>query len=488
MKTNQRFLNLRLLAALFVGVLFAALGGCAKSDFIVLQKADQPLAIQADTNTVTLYQKLKRANALRLDWTTGSNQGTGSAISYILQIDKSGNEFKQARDFSLGKQVYSKVFTIEELNNLLIYELNLPTEQESEIEARVVASFTSDKLAAEISTPVSVKVTPYKKVAETVFILGSATPAGNALHLATPLNRNAQDETVFSYRGRLEPGNYYFATTQDAQTATYFYKGSEEDRIVARETSGGNAFTIQEAATYSITLDLVTLDITTLKIDEPAHTQLWVFGSATPKGWVIDDPDEMERDEEDPYIFRYSGVLQVGELKIPTETGNFDQDYYMPPNEAGNINNPEVILVPNGGPDWKWQITEAGPYQIVLDLRQMRITFTKVSLYAQLWMVGDAAPAGWNIDSPTPMTLNPNDPNEFIYEGPLNVGEFKLPVATGNWSTDFFMPAVNHPPLTDTRAALVPGGDPDYKWYIAQAGTYKIVLNQLLGTIIIERK
>lgn len=218
----------------------------------------------------------------------------------------------------------------------------------------------------------------------------------------------------------------------------------------------------------------------------PPFKKLWIVGGATPRGWNIDNPDSLVRDVTDYFIFRFNEVFTVDEFKIPTATGNWGCDYYMPMTAAGDITSREVQLVPGGSPDFKWKIPTAGAYKITLDLRQTKIDIKPFTPYAQLWLVGDATPAGWNIDNPTPM-VSGGDPYTFTYEGPLSVGEFKIPVVTGNWGGDFFMPAVNHQSISETAARFVPGGSPDMKWQIQEAGTYKITFNQLKETIKIEK-
>ena len=54
-----------------------------------------------------------------------------------------------------------------------------------------------------------------------------------------------------------------------------------------------------------------------------------------------------------------------------------------------------------------------------------------------LYMVGDATPAGWNIDNPFEMTKDANDNFIFTYHGKLNVGELKFPIAKGDWGATF---------------------------------------------------
>ncbi|ULT24924.1 SusF/SusE family outer membrane protein [Sphingobacterium sp. E70] len=76
--------------------------------------------------------------------------------------------------------------------------------------------------------------------------------------------------------------------------------------------------------------------------------------------------------------------------------------------------------------------------------------------YASLWVVGDATPNGWNIDNPNAMKKDPTNAFQFKFNEVLNAGDFKIPVATGNWGTDFFMPLTNHPKLSETAVQLVP--------------------------------
>jgi len=98
--------------------------------------------------------------------------------------------------------------------------------------------------------------------------------------------------------------------------------------------------------------------------------------------------------------------------------------------------------------------------------------------YSALWMVGNATPAGWNISNPTPMTVNPTDKFEFIYEGALTAGEFKIPTKTGDWGCDFFMPITAGEDISGTvDVKLVVGGSPDQKWVVSVPGNYKITLN-----------
>lgn len=85
------------------------------------------------------------------------------------------------------------------------------------------------------------------------------------------------------------------------------------------------------------------------------------------------------------------------------------------------------------------------------------------------------------------MTADPTNPYLFTWQGAMTAGEFKIPTTTGNWGCDYFMPMVNHQPISSTLAKFIPSGNPDNKWQITVPGNYKITLDQLHETIQIQK-
>ncbi len=140
----------------------------------------------------------------------------------------------------------------------------------------------------------------------------------------------------------------------------------------------------------------------------------------------------MRVDSSNLFVFTYNEILTAGEFKIPVATGNFSTDYYMPLTNNPAITETGAQLVPGGNPDYKWKITTPGAYKIKLDISANTISIQPFTPFPQVWMVGDATPAGWNIDNPTPMVADPVNPYKFTWSGPLTAGEFKLPVETGD--------------------------------------------------------
>lgn len=98
-----------------------------------------------------------------------------------------------------------------------------------------------------------------------------------------------------------------------------------------------------------------------------------------------------------------------------------------------------------------------------------------------LYMVGDATPNGWNIDAPTPLVAEGEDPLVFTWEGTLNPGEIKLCLTTGSWDAPFIRPLSNGEEIGRTSisgaAFQMHAGDPDEKWRVTEAGTYLLTFD-----------
>lgn len=101
---------------------------------------------------------------------------------------------------------------------------------------------------------------------------------------------------------------------------------------------------------------------------------------------------------------------------------------------------------------------------------------------ATFYMVGDATPAGWDIDNPTALTPSESDPLVFLYEGRLNGGELKCPLKPGNWNGTFVMPETNGCEISKAGVqpntfSLMPTGQPDNKWKVVDAGVYNLTFD-----------
>ncbi|HET7552451.1 MAG TPA: SusF/SusE family outer membrane protein [Gemmatimonadaceae bacterium] len=444
-------------------------------------------ALSASDTSVELQQIDFANTAVVLSWSPGSNHGTNTAIDYALEFDTTGGTFESPIVVPLGRGMYSKAYTVAELNSFVTEQLGDAAGAKASVRVRLKSTTAAQDVPPDYSNSVSFDVTPYEPVSTTLYLIGSSAPNGWSADAATPLTPDADVPFIFSWEGNLAAGEFKFITTL-GQFLPSYNRGAADTLLVYRsaDSEPDDPFTVTEPGPYHITVNLIEGTISLVKQPGPPYSQLWVIGDATPNGWSLDLAAEMRQDPSDPFVFDYNEVLNVGDFKIATAK-DFNAPFYRPTTNHPDLTATDVQLSA-GDPDNKWYIAEAGAYKITLDLRSMKISIKKFTPYTKLWIVGDATPNGWNIDAPNEMQADPGDPYVFTYTGTLKAGEFKFPVATGDWGTDYFMPGVNHPDISSTYVRFVPGGQPDNKWLLADPGTYTITLNQLYETITIERQ
>ena len=495
---NKKFLNFKpgiFLAACCIAV-FGLFFGCKKTEDFAPKDVNGPLAVTASDSSIILSEANANATALTLNWTTGSNYKSGASVTYVLQLDKKGNNFSHAITNNIGKAVYSVSYTNGNLNALLSANWSAPADTMFMLEARVYTILGDGTMPGDTSAVITINVTPYKPVSKSLYIIGSATATGWDAGAADSLTPDATIPGEFHYSATLTPGEFKFITVKGSFLPSY-NKGADSAHLFYRteDAQPDDKFNITLPQVYTIDVNLISLTINISKAQAPLYSQLWIVGDATPNGWNIDAPNQMKVSPFNPYIFTYNEVLNAGEFKIPTTTGNWGADFYRPLTNHPPITDTSAVLTFGNAnpPDDKWQITDAGAYKISLNIQYNSIHIEPFTPYTALWMLGDAAPNGWNDDDPTPMKAT-SDPNVFVYEGNLTAGEFKIPVAIKNgFAGPYFRPDMNHPPITDTNAPFVAQGanqadKDDYKWQITEAGKYKVTINQLYETISIVKE
>ncbi|MBB1286591.1 SusF/SusE family outer membrane protein [Flavisolibacter sp. BT320] len=327
---------------------------------------------------------------------------------------------------------------------------------------------------------------------KTDVIINSSAPGDEAIKFSWGTFPN----TMISYSLVLSANNKSDTTNVAANAISRSFTNSQLNTILLTKLglSIGTAADVRATVIAAVPVNgkTATTNAITIKMTPaatgPSYNRLWIVGSATPNGWNIDNPNEMSVDSSNLFQFKYNEVLNAGEFKIPVTTGNWGADFFMPAVNHQPLSNTAVQLIPGGNPDNKWEITTPGAYKILLNISaNPSIKITPFTPFAGLYLVGDATPAGWNIDNPTPMTAIGGDPYTFTWTGPLKEGEFKIPTTTGNWGTDYFMPLTDQQGIYSKLVKFVPGGNPDHKWRIATAGTYRITINQLKETISIVK-
>lgn len=134
-------------------------------------------------------------------------------------------------------------------------------------------------------------------------------------------------------------------------------------------------FMVSESANYDIVCDVnnktITLTKSAYQDAHAKHAELWMIGTATPNGWQIDKGVLLKQDAENPMVYTATANLKEGEFKfIVNKYMGFDQTAYV----KDAADDSKVVY---GGDDNKWTITEAGTYDVKLDLANMTITVAK---------------------------------------------------------------------------------------------------------------
>lgn len=134
-------------------------------------------------------------------------------------------------------------------------------------------------------------------------------------------------------------------------------------------------FMVSESANYDIVCDVknktITLTKSAYQDAHAKHAELWMIGDATPNEWQIDKGVLLTQDAENPMVYTATADLKEGEFKfIVNKYMGFDQTAYV----KDAADDSKVVY---GGDDNKWNITEAGTYDVKLDLANMTISVAK---------------------------------------------------------------------------------------------------------------
>ncbi|OJV40718.1 MAG: hypothetical protein BGO29_05790 [Bacteroidales bacterium 36-12] len=211
----------------------------------------------------------------------------------------------------------------------------------------------------------------------------------------------------------------------------------------------------------------------TIQTYVPESQSLYILGTATPVG--MDASNALKMNEiSNGRIYSWSGELQQGSFKFITQPGSM-----LPSLNKGVEDTILVVRNTEEEPDDYFIINQPGLYYIYLSKKEMTIK-TSMLKYQNVYLIGNATSAEWEIDKAIEMTSEPTNPSTFTVQTTLKAGELKMPTAK-SWSAPAFRPMVADGSITDTNTQVISAGDGpnDIKWKITaeQAGTYKITLD-----------
>lgn len=230
---------------------------------------------------------------------------------------------------------------------------------------------------------------------------------------------------------------------------------------------------------------------------------LYMIGGATEGSWDWNKATEMQPVSGTEGEYSWTGNLEASDFKIyaeknPTWSGSIS--FYHPTYNDCEVSKEGVAsdaVEFTTGPDNKWKVTEAGQYTITINITTLKISAIYLGAPAKtpidtetLYLIGDAAPCGWNINSLTPCVKK--DKNVFVYTGLLKAGNditFQASPIQGNWGAKFIVPTVE-------RCVIPETGLKDYQfdysvdhtnqWQLEKEGTYTLTFDLNNWTLNVE--
>jgi hypothetical protein len=202
-----------------------------------------------------------------------------------------------------------------------------------------------------------------------------------------------------------------------------------------------------------------------------AQNPMCMTGDATKYGWNKDNSSPMTQDGVNPSKFYYSAYLFAGSFKFMKQNSDWVPSWNKGASETTVVKRPTYA-----DPDVPFSVATAGNYAIVLDTAALTLSVTPMAettliMFNTVYMLGSAAPNGWDLGTATELVKNPTNPFEFSYTGALAVGTFKLPINRWwSWNKDFFMKA------SETLMVLTNNSN-DVQWSISEAANYVVTIN-----------
>lgn len=481
------------------------LAACNKNEGPEGQKGGEntPIVLKASTTTPAMSTDTQNEEVLSLSWNATTNMGTGARIDYSLLIDRKGGNFESAEEIVLGAKVTSYSFTAVELNKIIKETFGYQNEEVAEMDFCVYATIKSDEVDDVVSNTVTISLTAFEPKPTALYMIGSATSAGWNLDDAVEMTPIEGEDGGFTWAGELFSGELKFLVTKDGwipsfgrvDDNTLYYRdhywddengNRVDDESLPHVDTPDEKFIIAEQGNYKIVLNIEKLTITITKTGGPRYFSMYMVGSA------VEAPVSLYRSS---YAF-FKGInLGAGKAHFSVSEDN-SGDFFYAAAEGQALS--ETAVSQTSGIDWN--ISNPGLYHVSLFIKdgKEKAYFVEASFYEELYIIGSACDAGWDIANALPMTKS----SQYVqsWTGALKEGELKFSCDRqtdwfGAWylaSTPEKAPTGEEEPVIFLDKARSETGtlgirEFDQKWIISNPGIYTITLDQLKETVTIKK-
>ncbi len=329
-------------------VLLGLLGvACSKDETKLVAVPGDGASLQASASSVVLAKENADEEALVLTW-EAADFGFNAAIINTLQIGVKGSNFENAKEiaFSAGDANYH--FTTLELNAILL-AMELPVEEVTDLELRVKSSISTN-FTQLFSNVLPLAVTPYAAISY-LYVPGAyqkAIPPGaewaveTAESLVSPTSNGIYTGIIYFP----EADSEFKVTPERSWDASY---GDDGGGKISLSASGN----IKAPRAGNLELTVNTNENT---ISFKDHS--WGIVGDAAVSW---DEDTDMRYENSTELWKATIDLSVGHIKF-RKNNDWGTNYG---GVNGNLTGDDIA------------ITDAGTYEVVLDLINEKYSLTK---------------------------------------------------------------------------------------------------------------
>lgn len=187
--------------------------------------------------------------------------------------------------------------------------------------------------------------------------------------------------------------------------------------------------------------------------------------------------------------YEWGGHLKKGDFKFIKSRTSLTPSY-----TRGADDNTLVYNETGDGPETLFHIDTDGYYFITVDVEKLTIAseYPDGNDYQNIWIIGNATPAGWNV--PSTIELNKKNQVEFEYKGPLYEGELKFMLQNDKgFECDYLMAETNGASIFSTKMIRKnypetnDANDTKWKVNLSETGNYRITLDTYMMEITFEK-
>ncbi|PWB27347.1 SusE domain-containing protein [Flavobacterium sp. HTF] len=364
--------------------------GLENVDWLKDPNFPNPLTINLSKKEVVLVKDNDDVNAITFTWTQANDRGEGTSLTYFFRMDIQGKNFSEglppeeitAVTEEVPAGVFTKSYTVGELNSLLLKKFKRPggvvTDLEVQIIARVNNSVQFQK--PEVSTS-SFAVTSFSPGPLPLFMVGDAI-SGSWDYTTGKSLPEKTERTIYNFIGNFSVGEFKVIRNPGSELPSY--DPAPENKIVYNQTeprTADNVFKVTKAGRHYFYMDI---EQKTYALGYFPYDKLALVGkSVDGREWDKDNPKQMTWDRTNVEVFTCKVKLGPGEIKIFVNNPDWNGEFLMPvvagtPINGSASDDTRVKYVANGHPDDKWLITAEGDYEVTVNTAKMTIVFKKL--------------------------------------------------------------------------------------------------------------